>query len=128
MEIAGSPYSGDLQVTTDKFFDETTDQSQVKAEIVEKYFFTWARIITSTQSRHRLGATNRIGYVDLFAGPGRYKDGAASTPLRVLQQALGDPVFAKRLVTIFNDKDEAHARSLEQSAARRCHPLFSRAG
>jgi three-Cys-motif partner protein len=97
------------------FFDETTDQSQVKAEIVQKYFFTWAGIITATQSRHRPGAENRIGYVDLFAGPGRYKDGAASTPLRVLQQAIENPIYAERLVTIFNDKDEAHARSLEQS-------------
>lgn len=113
--LARAPQPEGQQVTTDKFFDETTDQSQVKAEIVEKYFFTWAGIITATQSRYRPGAENRIGYVDLFAGPGRYKDGAASTPLRVLQQAIEKPVYAERLMTIFNDKDEAQARSLEQS-------------
>ena len=33
----------------------------------------------------------------------------------MLQQAIEDPIFAERLVTIFNDKDEDHARSLEQS-------------
>lgn len=35
-------------MSTKGFFDETTDQSQVKAEIVQKYFFTWAGIIRAT--------------------------------------------------------------------------------
>lgn len=69
-------------MTTDRFFEETREQSQVKAEIVEKYFYAWARIISATQDRHaRPGSDKRIGHVDLFAGPGRYRDGAVSTPL-----------------------------------------------
>ncbi len=93
-----------------KFFDESREQSIVKAEIVEKYFDAWAGIITATQNR--FGGDNRIGYVDLFAGPGRYKDGAISTPLRVLMKALENPVYSRRLVTVFNDKDEEKIRSL----------------
>jgi len=99
---------------TDTFFEESTEQSQVKAEIVEKYFDAWAGIITAAQSRARPREDQRIGYVDLFAGPGRYRDGAASTPLRVLEKAIGKAEYRRRLVTIFNDKDEEHVRSLEQ--------------
>lgn len=96
-----------------RFFDETKEQSQVKAEIVEKYFDAWAGIITATQDQHPQHA-KRIAYVDLFAGPGRYKDGASSTPLRVLQKAISNPTYRERLVTIFNDKDDEFVRSLEQ--------------
>lgn len=99
-------------MTTSTFFDESREQSRVKAEIVEKYFDAWAGIITGAQNRYRPGADNRIGYVDLFAGPGRYKDGAISTPLRILQKALAKPIYAERLLAIFNDKDVANASSL----------------
>jgi len=71
------------------------------------------RVCQEFWNRQRGHAENRIGYVDLFAGPGRYKNGADSTPLRVLSKALEKPEFAARLVTIFNDKDEEHVRSLE---------------
>ncbi len=99
---------------TEKFFDETTDQSVVKATIVEKYFDTWAKIICGAQDHHRPGGNKRIGYVDLFAGPGRYKDGAVSTPVRVLEKALSDQQLSERFVTIFNDKDPEHASTLQQ--------------
>lgn len=100
---------------TTKFFDEYREQSLIKAEIVEKYFDTWASIITATQNRYPDRGKKRIGYVDLFAGPGRYKDGAISTPLRVLKKAINNDTFSKRLVTIFNDKDEENVRSLEKT-------------
>jgi hypothetical protein len=54
-----------------KFFDEREDQSEVKGRIVSKYFYVWARIIAPR------ARPQRIGYIDLFAGPGRYKDGSA---------------------------------------------------
>lgn len=99
---------------TDSFFDESREQSMVKAEIVEQYFDAWAGIITGTQDRFQRGE-KRIAYVDLFAGPGQYKDGTISTPLRVLQKAIAKPEYAARLVTIFNDKDEDNVRTLEQA-------------
>jgi three-Cys-motif partner protein len=99
--------------TSESFFDESREQSLVKSTIVEKYFDAWAGIIVATQDRYATAATDRrIGYVDLFAGPGRYKDGAVSTPLRVLQKALSKPLYAERLLAIFNDKDAANVHAL----------------
>src|SRR5690349_21315440 len=90
-----------------RFFDESTEQSQIKAKIVSDYFFAWAKIITRVQR------SNRIAYIDLFAGPGRYKDGTISTPLLILQRGITDPNIAQRLVTLFNDRDLNSSRSLE---------------
>ena len=98
-----------------KFFDEAREQSIVKATIVEKYFEAWAAIMISAQNKYRTGQSNKIGYVDLFAGPGRYKDGAISTPLRVLQKAVSKPDYAARLFTIFNDKDKENVQSLNEA-------------
>lgn len=92
-----------------KFFDERTDQSEVKARIVQKYFFAWAKVVIPT-ARSRPG---RIAYIDLYAGPGRYKDGAMSTPLMVLQAAIADPDLSRMLVTLFNDGDQNHTAALQ---------------
>ena len=84
----------------EQFFDESSEQSIIKAAIVRDYFWAWAKVI--------LGATKdnkdaKIAYIDLFAGPGRYKDGTKSTPLLVLETAISDLKMRERLVTIFND-------------------------
>ena len=98
----------------DSFFAEQTEQSLVKATILAKYFDAWANVIVATQKRYPRHA-QKIAYIDLFAGPGRYKDGASSTPLKILTHAIEKPDIRERLVTIFNDKDEANARSLEEA-------------
>jgi three-Cys-motif partner protein len=66
-------------MASDSFFDEQKEQSLVKARIVEKYFWAWAKVIIPTAKK----AGNKIAYIDLFAGPGRYKDGSSSTPIKV---------------------------------------------
>ena len=83
-----------------KFYAEQTQQSRVKAEIITKYAASRATVITSA-------GAGKVVYVDLWSGPGRYDDGAESTPLMVLRNAIADPVAAKSLVTLFNDKDHA---------------------
>lgn len=88
------------------FFEESKEQSRIKAEIVSKYFWAWAKVMVSASK-------GRIAYIDLFAGPGRYKDGTKSTPLLVLWKAVQEPDFRKRLVTLFNDKDSENVRSLQ---------------
>lgn len=98
------------------FFDETTEQSQVKAAIVAKYFDAWAHIIVGAAKRY--GNTDRIVYIDLFAGPGRYKDGTKSTPLLVLETAIADPDMRKMLVVHFNDRDPDNADSLAKAIAK----------
>jgi three-Cys-motif partner protein len=95
----------------DSFFDESTEQSAVKTAIVSKYFWAWAKVIIPSAKR----GGDRIAYLDLFAGPGRYKDGTKSTPLLILEQAIRDPNMREMLVTIFNDKDERQVRDLERA-------------
>lgn len=92
------------------FFDEAKQQSVVKATIVSKYFFAWAKVIIPHARK-----VGRIAYIDLFAGPGRYDDGTTSTPLLVLERALEDDDLREMLVAIFNDMDEDHCRSLENA-------------
>ncbi|MCC6148976.1 MAG: three-Cys-motif partner protein TcmP [Planctomycetes bacterium] len=99
-------------MATNEFFDEQTEQSLVKSSIVSKYFWAWAKVITKSGRGKQIG---KIAYIDLFAGPGRYKDESDSTPLMVLKKAIADPTMAKMLVTIFNDKDEQNTKSLEKS-------------
>lgn len=93
------------------FFDESTEQSQVKAEIVAKYFWAWAKVIMPS-ARRRGG---RIAYIDLFAGPGRYKDGTKSTPLLILERAIADEEMRQMLVAIFNDVNSTNSRSLDEA-------------
>lgn len=98
---------------TENFFDESSEQSKVKSAIVSKYFGTWSQIMIRTQDNNPQH-TKRLAYIDLFAGPGRYKDGTKSTPLLVLEKAIQDEVLRQRLVTIFNDKDEDNTQSLQK--------------
>ncbi len=95
------------------FFDETTAQSAIKAKIVSDYFWAWAKVIIPTAKKHG----DRIGYIDLFAGPGRYADGTKSTPLLVLEKAIGDADMRRMLVTLFNDADPDNIASLEKEIA-----------
>ena len=102
-------------MATNNFFEEQKEQSLVKATITAKYFDVWASIMILTQDRNaRLRGTtdDRIAYIDLFAGPGRYKDGSSSTPVMILEKAIREEKFRDRLVTIFNDKDNTNVQSL----------------
>ena len=96
-------------MASNEFFKEQQEHSLIKALIVQKYFWSWASIMLGR------ARADRICYIDLFAGPGRYHDGAKSTPLLVLESAIQDknPRMRECLVTVFNDKDEANVRSLQ---------------
>lgn len=100
-------------MASNSFFNEQKEQSLIKARIVEKYFWVWAKIIISTVKKS--AKEPRIAYVDLFAGPGRYKDGSKSTPIKVLETAVSDPDMRKMLVSLFNDTDVNNANSLQQA-------------
>ena len=92
------------------FFDETTTQSAIKAKIVSAYFWAWAKVIIPTAKTHG----RRVGYIDLFAGPGRYADGTKSTPLLVLEKSIDDTDMQRMLVTLFNDGDPSNVASLQR--------------
>lgn len=92
------------------FFEQSREQSRVKAAIVSKYFWTWAKVVLPTAKKQGGG---RIAYIDLFAGPGRYKDGTNSTPVMVLEKAIKDNELRQSLVTLFNDGDAENVSSLK---------------
>lgn len=94
---------------TQRFFEERGEQSAIKAEIVQKYFASWANIVLPTTERFGDG---RIAYIDLYAGPGRYRDGTASTPLLVLERAIASDRISKALVALFNDRDDNNSDTL----------------
>jgi three-Cys-motif partner protein len=98
-------------MTTNNFFEETTEQSLVKATIVSKYFWAWANVILPTAKK----MSNKIAYIDLFAGPGRYKDGTKSTPILVLERAIQEPAIRETIICMFNDKDSDNSSSLEKA-------------
>jgi three-Cys-motif partner protein len=107
-----SEHAGGGSTMRKNFFEQRSEESLVKAQIVDKYFRAWARIM-APRSRSR-----KIAYVDLFSGPGRYRDGSASVPLLVLENAIVDPLLRDGLVTIFNDYDADNSRTLKQEIAK----------
>lgn len=100
-------------MTENSFFNEQKEQSLIKARIVEKYFWAWAKVIISKVKGS--SSVQKIAYVDLFAGAGRYKDGSKSTPVKVLETAIADPDMRNMLVSIFNDADVENVNSLQQA-------------
>ena len=96
-----------------EFFEEQRDQSLVKAHIVSKYFDAWSNVMIGV--RRAFGRIDKIAYIDLFCGPGRYTDGSKSTPVMVLEHAIKNPELSELLVTMFNDKDEDNISSLRDA-------------
>lgn len=88
------------------FFNKSKEHSKIKAEIVSKYLAVWAQVICSR--------VDRVLYVDLFAGPGRYEDGTKSTPLLVLEKALENPIMCSKLMTVFSDMEKVNSEKLEK--------------
>jgi three-Cys-motif partner protein len=104
------PGGGVAVAKGEKFFEERSDQSEVKARIIEKYFSAWSNIVLGAAQTMGSG---KIGYIDLYAGPGRYKDGAASTPLLVLQKVIDTPKLHDAFLAFFNDGSSDHSETLQ---------------
>jgi len=98
-------------MTSDDFFEKPRDQSLIKTKIILKYLPAWKNVI----KRHVVSREGKLGYIDLFSGPGKYTDGTESTPVLVLKDAIKDPEFQKMLVTIFNDANKDHASALSKA-------------
>ncbi len=104
-------------MSTQRFYDSQESHSAVKTTIVTKYFRAWARIM--------LPRSLRIAYVDLFCGPGVYKDGSPSTPIQVLDWIQGDAAAASKTVTFFNDVDPNYTSVLEEQIRLRGYDALS---
>jgi three-Cys-motif partner protein len=95
-----------------EFFEDQKAQSRVKSTIVLKYFKAWAAIM----ARQVQGETNpRLVYIDLFCGPGKYEDGAVSTPLLVLEHVIATPELRDKVIAVFNDADPDRTADLEKN-------------
>lgn len=89
-----------MSVQSTEFFETQQPASKVKSLIASKYFGAWAMIMTGSRSQEK-----RIGYVDLFAGKGRFDDGSESTPVLVLRDVVRRDRLKKPVHTFFNDRD-----------------------
>ncbi len=98
-------------MSNETFFEERTEESEVKTLIVRKYFWAWSKIISKQVKK---SGNNKIGYVDLFAGQGRYNDNSKSTPLLILEGAIRDEEIRNMLVTWFNDSKIENSTQLEE--------------
>jgi three-Cys-motif partner protein len=101
---------------TESFFDEQTESSKLKADMVSKYFSSWANVMAAQRSP-------KIAYLDLFSGPGCYKDGNPSTPLLVLEKAINhwNPRVREKIVLTFNDSNPGNFEKLKNEIEKFPH-------
>ncbi len=78
------------------FFAQQTRSSRIKSNIVSEYFPKYCRIILKKPQ-------TQIRYLDLFAGPGIYEDGALSTPILVGKACSSDAQLSSSVQLLFND-------------------------
>jgi len=88
-------------------FEEQREQSAIKTEIVTKYFNAWATILSKRYLK--------IGYIDLFAGPGKFNDGSKSTPIIITENILQNSVFRQKVILYFNEMEEEYYAQLKEN-------------
>lgn len=86
-------------MSKNNFFEKQTLSSRVKASIISEYFPKYCSIIIKKHN------PERIGYFDLFAGPGKYNDGNLSTPLLIANNCAANNVLKEKVWMVFNDKE-----------------------
>lgn len=98
--------------TTDNFFDEQKEKSKVKTEIVINFLNIYLNIISN--SKWTKGKD--IYYIDLFSGPGVYKDGVSSTPIEIMNmlENMKNRVAANKVHLVFNDENREFVNCLNK--------------
>lgn len=79
------------------FFETQTISSKIKANIISEYFPSYCNIITSKYQ------PKQVRYIDLFAGPGFYEDGNASTPILIGRHCSKNDLLRENVKLVFND-------------------------
>jgi len=91
------------------FFEELREGSRVKHQIVTSYFVAYNNVMTRTQQA-------KIGYADLFAGPGLYRtqggQAIKSIPLLICERVVADKRFQDKVHLWFNDGNPSYATEL----------------
>lgn len=88
-------------------FGKQREQSAIKTEIVTKYFDAWATILANQSPK--------LGYIDLYAGPGIFDDGSESTPIIILKKVISSPSLRKKIVFYLNDKELENCQKLQRN-------------
>jgi len=92
-----------MAMKNNQFFEKQTISSRIKASIISEYFPSYCKIIT------RYHIPKAIRYIDLFAGPGLYEDGNASTPILIARHCEKDYFLKENVKMIFNDNQYSEA-------------------
>ena len=82
-------------------FEEYREQTRVKHEILEKYLRAYLHVLKRWN--------NNLLFIDGFAGPGAYQNNGSSqpgSPIRALSLISSDAELAKRVTTVFIEKDK----------------------
>ena len=90
----------------ERFFDYPRESSRVKQKIVVDYFLSWSNV---------LARDREVGYADLFAGPGRYKNGEKSIPLLITERIIQDARLRNCVRLWFNEGDPDYAKQLREN-------------
>jgi len=97
--------------TEEEFFKALREGSRTKQKIVSDYFVYYNRV---TAQRNE-----KVGYADLFAGPGLYftdqGQSHKSIPVLVSEAAIREPLFRQKVHLWFNEGDPEHYKRLRES-------------
>ncbi len=92
-----------------EFFKKLREGSRIKQKIVTDYFVAYNRVMTR-------GRGDKIGYADLFAGPGLYRNDEGVTlksiPILVCEAAIQEELFRNKIHLWFNDGDPKNYQQL----------------
>jgi three-Cys-motif partner protein len=90
----------------ESFFDKPTDASRLKHRVVTDYFSSYTNVL----------ARNRdVGYADLFAGPGIYRNGEKSIPILITERVIADERLRRHVRLWFNEADPELFRELKKN-------------
>ena len=95
-----------------EFFKKLREGSRIKQKIVTEYFVAYNRVMAP-------GPRAKVGYADLFAGPGLYRNSEGATqksiPILVCESAIQERLFREKVHLWFNDGDPKNYEQLKSA-------------
>ena len=94
----------------EEFFKQLREGSRIKQKIVTQYFVAYNRVMTP-------GPRAKVGYADLFAGPGLYRNNEGITqksiPILICEATVQEELFRQKVHLWFNDGDPDNYQQLK---------------
>ncbi len=90
------------------FFDRPREGSRVKQEIITKYFNAYM---------NKMARNRTVGYADLFAGPGLYRNGEKSIPVLICERVIAEERLRNCVRLWFNEADPDLCDGLKRNIA-----------